>query len=114
MGKFHGKNIKRDSLPPTPVAKKATNSVAAFRNEHIAEVSIPNKIRAGLAKMKTDGQAWYYQADFARVSGVKPSDLNDYAGQFKDQVHELPGSRGKLVWFVSAAAKNQALAPANE
>lgn len=89
--------------------KKPRNSIASFRVNHIPEVKIPHRIREGLAKMKEAGDAWLYQNDFARLSGVQPVDLNTYHVDFKDQIYETGGSKSKVVWFVTPAAKREAL-----
>lgn len=93
----------------TKTAPKKGNTVASFREENIPSVRIPAKIKAGFALMKQHGHAWLPNVDFGRLSGVNAADLNVYAEQFKDQTHETGGSRSKLFWFVTPAAKNAAL-----
>lgn len=96
--------------PVTTSPKKKGNTVKSFREENIPSVRIPARIREGFAAMKAEGHEWVTNMDFARLSGVNAADLNKYAEQFPDQTHEAGNkSRSKLYWFVTPAAKLDAL-----
>lgn len=83
-------------------AKPAKKNLDAFRSVHDKNVTIPNKIRAGLAALeKAEGsEAWEYEGEFVKRSGISQTDLGAFRSQFEDHIVETNGKAAKRVWFV--------------
>jgi hypothetical protein len=83
-----------------PVAKPKKN-LDAFRATHDRNVTVPNKIRAGLdALAKAEGpEAWEYEADFVKRAQISQTDLGQFRSNFEDHIVETKGRVSKRVWF---------------
>jgi hypothetical protein len=97
------------SKPLAPPAKKSGKTLDDLRAIHDKSVLIPNRIKAGLAKLAEDGwENWAYESDFMRLAGVSPADFRDYREQFADFWAEMPSTNGKRdvrkVWFATKKA----------
>jgi hypothetical protein len=91
------------SKKTTAPAKPAKKNLDAFRSVHDKNVTIPNKIRAGLAALeKAEGsEGWEYEGEFVKRAGLSQSDLGAFRGQFDEHIVETKGKSAKRVWFVS-------------
>lgn len=88
------------------LAKPATKTLEAFRKVHDRSVTVPNKIRAGLADLeaKEGPEAWEYEADFVKRATISQTDLGQFRAQFEDHIVEARvKSNTKRVWFVNTA-----------
>lgn len=90
------------SAPKKPVAKK---TLAAFQAVHDKNFVIPEKIKAGLAKLGKDG--WDYEPEFIRSCGVSVTDFARFREEFADFYVNIGGSKSsKRAW---AGTKETAL-----
>lgn len=91
------------------MAKKSTSkarSLDDFRKTHDKSYVVPEKIKAGLAKLGKDG--WEYESDFIRICGVSQQDFSRFRSQFEDYFLLVGGrNHPKRVWAgsVELAAK---------
>jgi hypothetical protein len=70
--------------------------LAAFRAAHDKSFIVPQKVRAGLAKL---GDSWAYEVDFIKLCELSTTDLATYRDQFTDFFVEVrAGKQGKRVW----------------
>ena len=77
-------------------------SLADFKAAHDKSFIVPNKIKAGLATLGTDG--WEYESDFYKSAGVPPQDLAKFRQQFTDNVVIVKNNGKELrVWAGSKA-----------
>jgi hypothetical protein len=95
-------------------AKAAKKNLDSFRSIHDRSVTVPNKIKAGLAALrKADGaEGWEYEADFVKRAGLSQTDLGAYRGQFEAHIVETKGKSAKRVWFAdpgTAATAREAI-----
>ena len=85
---------------PKPKARTALD----YRALHDKGVIVPNKIRAGLAKLLEIGpEHWEYDEQFRALCSIQGADLAAYRGQFARHWFMTPGTAGgkgaKRVWF---------------
>jgi hypothetical protein len=92
------------SKKATAPAKPAKKNLDAFRSVHDKNVTIPNKIRAGLTALKKaeGAEAWEYEGEFVKRAGIAQTDLGAFRSQFEDHIVETKGKSAKRVWFVDA------------
>ena|SRR5271165_1197274 len=88
-------------------SKPKARTVADFKAAHDRDVIIPNKIRAGLAKLLEIGKAHYeYDEPFRSLCGIAGKDLATYRDRFKHNWFMTEGTNGaknaKRVWFGNA------------
>ncbi len=103
--------------------KSKPRTIDDFRSAHDKDVIVPNKIRAGLAKLLEIGPEHYeYDEGFRALCGLQSAELASYRSK-----HEFPnhwfltaGANGvkssKRVWFGSAkiAARLRTTPPEKE
>lgn len=91
---------------PNTQSKKPGKTLADFRAAHDKNVIIPNKIKAALTKMETEGgpENWNYEADFIRLAGICQTDMGVFRDQFAEHVVEVSGKNPKRVWVASVKA----------
>jgi hypothetical protein len=88
--------------------KPKPRTVADFKAAHDRDTIIPNKIRAGLAKLLEMGPEHYeYAEQFRALCGLQSAELAQYKGLFKRhwfvaQSMSSGGAREKQVWFGDA------------
>lgn len=84
-------------------AKPAKKTLDAFRNVHDRNVTIPAKIKAGLADLegKEGAEAWEYEHEFTKRAGIGQADIGKFREQFDEHVVRTNGKNPKNVWFVS-------------
>lgn len=86
--------------------KSKTKTLSDFRAVHDKNFVVPEKIKAGLAKLGKDG--WEYEAEFMKMCGVGTIDFARFREQFEEFYVIVPGTNGtkssKRVWAGSKAA----------
>lgn len=96
-------------IKPKPIPRAVKKNLDAFRATHDRNVTVPNKIRAGLDSLaKAEGaEGWEYEADFVKRASLSQTDLGQFRAQFEDHIVETKGKSAKRVWFadVSTASK---------
>ena len=92
------------------MAKTIPKTLSDFRALHDPNVVVPNKIRAALASMATEGKEhWEYEADFLKRAGVTPLQLAAFRETFKTHIVETGNSRNaKRVWFADPKTAEKA------
>ena len=73
---------------------KFGKSLSEFREVYDKDYIIPRRIRAGL---KSLGNGWEYEVEFARKIGVRIADLANYREMFTEYVVSL-NQASKRVW----------------
>lgn len=91
---------------PAKSRKTATSSTAKslddFRKTHDKSYVIPEKIKAGLAKLGKDG--WEYENEFIRTCGLSQTDFSRFRNQFEGYFLLIGGrNHPKRVWAGSKA-----------
>lgn len=83
------------------VIAKPKKDLAAFRNAHDRNVTVPNRIRAALASLKRDegNEGWEYEADLMRREKIGQTDIGAFRDQFTGHIVETRGEKGKRIWF---------------
>lgn len=89
---------KPAEVPAHPAAKGKARSLAEFRSTFDKDFIVPNKVKAGLAELGSDG--WEYEAAFAKLCGLPLSDLGNYRESFLDFVVTI---RERRAWAGSKA-----------
>lgn len=82
-----------------PVAKAAAKSktLGDFRAVHDKDFVVPEKIKAGIAKLGKDG--WDYEPEFMRLCGLGTNDFARYREQFAEFYVTVGGSKSsKRAW----------------
>lgn len=86
--------------------KPKPKTLSDFRAAHDKNFVIPEKIKAGLAKIGKDN--WEYEVDFMKLCGVGTVDFAKFREQFEEFFVIVPGTNGmksaKRVWAGSKAA----------
>ena len=83
----------------TDASKRTGRSLAEFKQAYDKDTIIPARIRAAL---KTLGNGWEYEVQFAKSAGVSLSDLGNYREGFADHWHQIKAD-GRKVWSGSRA-----------
>lgn len=86
--------------------KPKARTAADFRAAHDRDTVIPNKIRAGLAKLLEVGPEHYeYDDGFRALCGLQAAELSNYRNQFAHNWFIAPKTGPtpeKRVWFGNA------------
>lgn len=77
-------------------------SLSEFRETFDKNVIIPRQIREGLKKL---GNAWDYEAAFAKACGVSITDISNFRDEFSDNWHSLK-REGRRVWGSKSMIKS--------
>lgn len=68
-----------------------------FRSKHDKAFIIPQKIKAGLARL-TQEKIALYETDFANLCGIAPNALSQYRDQFQDNWVATERGGSKRAW----------------
>lgn len=81
-------------------------SLADFKAAHDKNFIVPEKIKAGLAKLGNDG--WEYEVEFGKMAGVGTNDIAKFREQFGEYVLLVKSEkRERRVWAGSKALANK-------
>jgi hypothetical protein len=91
------------------MSKPKGKTLADFRALHDRSVIIPNKIRAALAQMETEGgpENWEYEGELVRRAGIAQCDISMFRHLFEAHIVDTPETarqHKKRVWVASAKA----------
>jgi len=73
------------------------NTEEDFRKRFDKAYIVPKKIEEAL---KLLGRSWYYEADFCRLAGITPPDLQAYRDHYADYHFEARevGNKKRMIW----------------
>lgn len=85
------------------VAPAKARSLDEFRSSHDRSYIVPNKIRAALAALGSDG--WAYEGEFVKLATISLTELGAYREQFQEFIVTLKGTEhgGRRAWAGSKA-----------
>lgn len=85
--------------------KPKGKTLADFRNTYDRNIVVPNKIRAALTQLESEGpESWEYELDLMKRAGVSQTDIAMFREQFQGHIVEARaiGGQSKRIWFASA------------
>lgn len=96
----HSRSYAKTHTIPAPLeaTRKAGRSLAEFRQSFDKDLIVPEKIRAALAELGSDG--WEYEQGFAKLAQLTLNDLGNYRERFIDHVVTI---RERRAWAGSKA-----------
>lgn len=88
---------------PKKSTKPSKKTLTDFRAAHDKNFLVPEKIKAGLAKLGKD--SWEYEVDFIRICGLSTTDFAMFRDQFEDFFVPVSvgGRNTKRIWGGSKA-----------
>jgi hypothetical protein len=88
------------------MATKTTKKLADFRAVHDKNFVVPERIKAGLARLGKDG--WEYEASFIRLCETNVVDFSRFRDQFNEYcVVFKENGKERRVWAGSKAAADK-------
>lgn len=78
-----------------PAAPAKGKSLEDFRAAHDKNFIVPEKIKAGLAKL---GDSWMYEMEFMKLAGLSTTDLAAFRDGFTDYYVDVSARNAKRVW----------------